>query len=331
MTTDPKTRRNVVRARSELVLDYPFFGHLALQMTLVEDCHCDTAWSDGRTLAYNPHYARMLSREKLKGLMGHVVMHPACRHHLRRNGRDPETWNMACDYAINWILLEAGLTLPDGYLDDPDLRGKTADDIYTRLTADGFSDRSDVQDQNGATQMPDEGESIDTTDAAGRPEGQHNRSEDDERWESSSETITSDPDHTDEAPMHTGQSDPGRSGEVRDAPPPDDASTDENQWRINLAQAASRARTHGADHQHHSQTAGCRSALRLAGDQRVRQGEARGGLLLVRALPQNRSLPGDTDAAHAPEQRLPRSRGLVSSTAPGFRIGVAGSLRQQRL
>lgn len=251
MTTDNATRDQVVRARSELVLDHPFFGHLALQMKLVEDCGCDTAWSDGRTLAYNPLYVGMLPREKLKGLMGHVVMHPACRHHLRRNGRDPGKWNMACDYAINWILLEAGLSLPDGYLDDPDLRGKTADDIYTRLEADGSADPSHAQDRSVEKQSPAEGEEVEGPDAAGRSERQQRLGEDDHRSEISSETSPADDEHAD-VDQKLNQSDPGRSGEVRDAPPPDEGSgglgdeaSDESQWRINLAQAASRARSMG--------------------------------------------------------------------------------------
>jgi hypothetical protein len=53
----------MVRARTDLVLAHPFFGYLALQLTLVEDQSCDTAWTDGYVLAYNPLYVNMLPRE----------------------------------------------------------------------------------------------------------------------------------------------------------------------------------------------------------------------------------------------------------------------------
>jgi predicted metal-dependent peptidase len=98
MLCDPYELRPVTGAQGRLslgsplvamVLDHPYFGHLALRMKLVEDGKCDTAWANGKILAYNPHYVKILLFEKLKGLIGHVVMHPACRHHLRRNGRDP--------------------------------------------------------------------------------------------------------------------------------------------------------------------------------------------------------------------------------------------------
>lgn len=252
MAEDKKTRQRVERARSELVLDHPFFGHLALQLILLEDRDCDTAWSDGRTLAYNPIYAGMLPREKLKGLMGHVVMHPACRHHLRRNGRDPGRWNMACDYAINWILLEAGLSLPDGFLDDPNLRGKTADDIYTQLAADGAGEPSSGQDRNAESRSPAEGEEVDVPDATGSAEHQNRKGEDEDGAETSAQTTAADSEPPEVDQMNLNPSDPGRSGEVRDASPPDEGSgglgdetPEESKWRINLAQAAAKARSMG--------------------------------------------------------------------------------------
>lgn len=254
MTTkaDTAAYQKLVRARAGLVLDHPFFGHLALQMKLVADPGCDTAWSDGHVLAYNPRYVGILPAEKLKGLVGHVVMHPACGHHLRRNGRTPAQWNMACDYAINWILLEAGLTLPDGYLDDPLLRGKTADDIYTRLTEDRSGNPFDAMDRPSDKQDPSGKEKIDAPDAAGRTGRQNRRADGDERRESATDTATADSASTEDDPQGFDHGDPGRSGEVRDAPPPKegeagagDETDDESQWRINLAQAASRARSMG--------------------------------------------------------------------------------------
>lgn len=39
-------------------------------------------------------------------------------------------WNRACDYAINGILLDAGITLPDGYLHHGQYADKSAENIY---------------------------------------------------------------------------------------------------------------------------------------------------------------------------------------------------------
>jgi len=249
---DKEIYQKVTQARASLVLDHPFFGHLALRMQLKEDGTCDTAWSDGQTLAYNPLYVRILSREKLKGLMGHVVMHPACRHHLRRKGRDASLWNMACDYAINWILLETGLTLPDGYLDDPALRGKTADDIYVHLKIQRSRDRSDNQDRSVEKQAMEAGEEVDVPDVESRNRHRRQTDASEEQDEDSMDVESLSTEGSDEDQGELERGDPGQSGEVRDAPAVKDGAggageetADESQWRINLAQAATRARSMG--------------------------------------------------------------------------------------
>jgi predicted metal-dependent peptidase len=249
---DKDAYQKAIRARASLVLDHPFFGYLALRMKLAEDPTCDTAWSDGRTLAYNPLYVNMLPNDKLKGLMGHVVMHPACRHHLRRNGRDAGLWNMACDYAINWILLEAGLNLPDGYLDDPKLQGKTADDIYVHLLAERTRERSDNQDRRVEKQAMEAGEAVDVPEVDNRGVSKQRTGESEDGDVESMEAEAFESDGSDDDRMELDQGDPGRSGEVRDAPPAEEGAggmgeetPEESQWRINLAQAASRARSMG--------------------------------------------------------------------------------------
>jgi len=252
MAVDRETYRKVARARADLVLDHPFFGHLALQMKLVEDRECDTAWSDGRTLAYNPLYAGMLPGETLKGLMGHVVMHPACRHHLRRNGRQPRLWNMACDYAINWILLEAGLVLPDGYLDDPGLRGKTADEIYVCLLEKRDGHRSEAPDRPSESRKSAEGEPTEVPDSPPNARRRTAPSDAEQDGGSEADGQSAAADTADKNQREPGRADPGLAGEVRDAPASDapnpgtgDAADDESQWKINLAQAFSRARSMG--------------------------------------------------------------------------------------
>src|ERR1700749_2583438 len=63
-------------------------------------------------------------------------MPPALHHHVRRSGRDPKRWNVACDYAINPLLVDAGLSLPEGVLLDNRLRGMSAEQIYNLLETD---------------------------------------------------------------------------------------------------------------------------------------------------------------------------------------------------
>ena len=247
--------QKIIRARAGLILEHPFFGSLVLCMTLKEDKTCETAWSDGTTLAYNPFYINMLPLNKVKGLMGHIAMHPACRHHIRRKGRNPKRWNMACDYAINWILLEAGLELPDGYLDDPEFRDKTADEIYSLLFKE--SDRTGTHNRLSEKNKPDNGSQEKVSEDIEPETGNRNA---ESKGQDIQGSLTEDsPEDQDDAQKETkeddglfGHGDPGKSGEVRDAPPPngesnplDDMTEKENEWKIALAQAVSQAKSMG--------------------------------------------------------------------------------------
>jgi len=69
-------------------------------------------------------------------VLAHEVMHPALQHHVRRSGRDLRRWNEACDYAINPLLLDAGLSLPEGVLVDHRFRGMSAEQIYNLRDAE---------------------------------------------------------------------------------------------------------------------------------------------------------------------------------------------------
>jgi len=89
--------------------------------------------TDGVSLFYNPEFVETLNAATLAGNLAHEVMHPALHHHVRRSGRDPKRWNVACDYAINPLLVDAGLSLPEGVLIDDRFRGMSAEQIYNLL------------------------------------------------------------------------------------------------------------------------------------------------------------------------------------------------------
>lgn len=124
--------KQMIKARANLLMEHPFFGSLALRLTVVEDSSIETANCDGHTLRYNPTFIDSLDISETKGLIAHEVMHPALGHTTRRGSRDPKKWNKACDYAENPLLIAAGLTLPKGALVDPAYTG-SAEQIYTLL------------------------------------------------------------------------------------------------------------------------------------------------------------------------------------------------------
>ncbi len=134
MSPDTPILKRIQKARTALLLDHPFFGSLLFRLKGHETRSIKTMATDGISLYYNPDFVDTLNAATLAGTLAHEVMHPALRHHTRRAGRDPKRWNEACDYAINPLLLDAGLRLPEGVLVDNRFRGLSAEEIYNRLT-----------------------------------------------------------------------------------------------------------------------------------------------------------------------------------------------------
>lgn len=130
-----KIEEKIVQARVSLINSHPFWGALSLRLHVQPTEAVPTMGVDGKNLFYNPAWADALPFEQLKGVMAHEVMHCALAHHTRFNGRDPQTWNEACDHAINPILREAGFELPpDGLsVKTTEFAGQAAEEIYSTL------------------------------------------------------------------------------------------------------------------------------------------------------------------------------------------------------
>ena len=108
----------LTRARSGLILTQPFFGSEVMRLKLELDSSIPTAAVNSKRIRFNPDFVEGLTDPELMGVLAHEVLHRAFGHHWRRDSRDPKEWNVACDYAINPILVKAGMTLPDGALLD---------------------------------------------------------------------------------------------------------------------------------------------------------------------------------------------------------------------
>ena len=108
----------VSRAITRLVVKHPFFGSLALSLRVEADTDVSTMCTDGKFIKWNPEFVDTMDQEETVGVMAHEVCHVTFKHMLRRGERDADRWNVACDYAINEILIESGFTLPEGGIMD---------------------------------------------------------------------------------------------------------------------------------------------------------------------------------------------------------------------
>jgi predicted metal-dependent peptidase len=152
------------KARTALLLDHPFFGSLLFRLRSEEDRVIPTMATNGIVLRYNPVFVDTLNAATLAGVLAHEVMHPALQHHTRRAKRDPRRWNEACDYAINPLLLDAGLSLPDDVLVDPRFRGMSAEQIYNLREAEAqpqSDDQSESEQNTGSESIDSAGDEND--------------------------------------------------------------------------------------------------------------------------------------------------------------------------
>lgn len=132
------------RCRTWFINQYPLLASLAASFELIEDSLlCDrlkisiaAVDSELREIYLNPHSG--LDEEQMRFVIAHELLHVGLRHEVRRQGREPFLWNIACDYVINGWLVEMSLgQMPSrGALYDPDLKGKSAEAIYDMIIAD---------------------------------------------------------------------------------------------------------------------------------------------------------------------------------------------------
>jgi predicted metal-dependent peptidase len=133
MTLHGTAEQKLVRARTQLLLNHPFFGTLCVRLKLAPG-PVPTMATDGRRIVYNPRFVEKLKPAELEGVLAHEVLHCALAHHCRRGQREPGLWNRAADYAVNPILLASQVVLPAGVLVDPAFADLCAEEIYARLT-----------------------------------------------------------------------------------------------------------------------------------------------------------------------------------------------------
>jgi predicted metal-dependent peptidase len=123
----------IEKAKTGLVLDAPFWASIQLKLKMISSDWVPTMGTDGERILYNPEFVKKIGLIKAKGVLAHEDAHVVFLHPFRRGDRDPELWNIACDYAVNPIILEAGFELPEGCLNDHRFIGMDAEAIYDIL------------------------------------------------------------------------------------------------------------------------------------------------------------------------------------------------------
>ena len=129
------------RANRWVINSFPLLSALASSFTLIEDkALCEQMGIEVaainprlKEVYFNPRWG--FSQQELIFILLHEYLHVGLRHDVREQGRNAYYWNVACDYVINAWLLEMSVgEMPSiGMLYDPELKGRSAEDIYDEI------------------------------------------------------------------------------------------------------------------------------------------------------------------------------------------------------
>lgn len=232
------TQLKLTRARTQLLLNQPFFGALCLRLKLIPG-PVPTMATNGSVILYSPAFVDELTGAELEGVLCHEVLHCALGHHCRRGERDRRLWNEAADFAINPLVLKNGLSLPEGALVDPNYDNLSAEEIYARLSQESSG--------SGNTAKPDAGGGANQGQQGATPQPQTGPNS---RPQNQAEPGGSGPAKAEAPPALAPR--PGGFGEVLDATDDEGNSASEaeksrqqHEWRIAADQAAQLAKSCG--------------------------------------------------------------------------------------
>lgn len=132
------------RAAQWFINHYPLLGSLAASFQIIEEesicrqMEIRVAAVDASKGEIYVNPAAGLDEEELRFVLAHEFLHAGLGHQERCQGRDPELWNVACDFVINgWLVeMEIGKMPEIGGLYDENLKDQSAEEIYDSILRD---------------------------------------------------------------------------------------------------------------------------------------------------------------------------------------------------
>lgn len=161
-----KVKQKLAASRTRLILDKPFLGALVLRMPLeiADPAWCKTAATDAKKIYYNYEYINELHASETQFVLAKQALHCALSHFARRSHRIKHRWELACDYAVNPLLVEEGFAAPPGTLIEDSFAGMSAEEIYRCLQDKEEDDEDNAEnEEQGDDQTTDPTDSEDTT------------------------------------------------------------------------------------------------------------------------------------------------------------------------
>ena len=106
---DQKTLEIIKRlqnARLSLMAKQPFYALLLMNMKFALDLSCETAYTDGNRVAFNPDFMEDIDDGELEFVLMHEVLHAALAHPFRhQSDYQQKEFDYACDIIVNSNIL----------------------------------------------------------------------------------------------------------------------------------------------------------------------------------------------------------------------------------
>lgn len=129
----------LTKAKSQLTMNHPYFGMLASRLKHEPNESVSAYASNGIRFLYNPEFLQRRTLEEIQFILTNCVMHHVLAHQQRRLNRKGSLWQLATDYAINNILEQNGLHIPQGANYNSEFKKMYAEEIYELLKEEFFS------------------------------------------------------------------------------------------------------------------------------------------------------------------------------------------------
>lgn len=103
LTTDEikNYSKKLLKSRFRILTNYEFYGSLLMNTKFSLDESCETAYTNGKTIAFDPKFLDSLTEYELDFVMMHEIMHICLKHCFRGEKKNNFLFNIACDIVVN--------------------------------------------------------------------------------------------------------------------------------------------------------------------------------------------------------------------------------------
>lgn len=151
MSFEKAAMERMIRCRGKMVLNFPYFATLAMNLRLMFTPKIKQAYTDGILLAVNPEWLAKESDDSAMLLWAEASLKCGLKLPFRIGYRDKRLWNKAATLTVAPYLKEE-FRLPPHYLTRDDLADKSCEEIYNILLSEqqpGEGDNKGDGDNSG--------------------------------------------------------------------------------------------------------------------------------------------------------------------------------------